>query len=301
MSGSSSSGHQQGNNMYATSGSYNNAANSEFGQNVFQANALDQLYGQAGNLFGQTNRQSQVLTPGAINYQNQVAQNANAANQRNMQGGAYGGLNIGNQLMSSLRQSGSTPSATSQIYGQMMGGSGNNYADAMKASYISDANRAQKMMLGNLDARAAASGMSGGSRQGIAEALGNSDINRNLQQNLASTGYNTFDKDLQNKLNIAQQADQGTFNRQQLMSDMLGQQQGTANQGIANAGNIQGLGMGQFNAANSPWQGMQQYQSALGAPTILNQGSSSSTGKGASSGFGMGQSSGSSKSGGGGI
>ena len=301
MSGSSSSGNQQGTNMFATSGSYNNAANSQFGQNVFQAPALNQLYNQAGGLYNQTQNQAQSLVPGAINYQNQVAQGAQGANQGNMQGGAYAPFNFGQQLSNSLQQSQNTPSASQQIYQGIMGGQGNSYLPAMRGQLEQNAARVNDLNSARNSAQAAASGMSGGSRQGVLDALNRSETNRNLQGTEAQLGYDTFNQDLQNKMNIANQADTNNFGRQQLMSGLLGQQQGTINQGIGNAGNIQGLGMGQFNAANAPWQGMQAYQGALGAPTILNQGSSSSVGKGTSSGYGLGQSSGSSKSGGGGI
>jgi hypothetical protein len=115
---------------------------------------------------------------------------------------------------------------------------------------------------------------------------------------MAQMGYNTFDQDLQNKLRIAEQADTNTFNRQQLMSGMLGQQQGTVQQGIGNTGAVQGYGQGQFNAMNSPWQGLQAYQGAVGGPTVLNRGSSSNQSQGWSTGQGMGQSSGAGKGGG---
>jgi hypothetical protein len=148
--------------------------------------------------------------------------------------------------MGSLNQSMNNPSAMSEINAMTMGGEGNNYADAMKESYISDANRAQEQMLGNTDARAAASGMSGGSRHGMMQGLGMEGINDQLQKNLAQTGYDTFDKDLNRKLEIAGQADANTFGRQQMMSGMLGQQQNTMNQGIQGGQNMQNLNMGQF-------------------------------------------------------
>jgi hypothetical protein len=168
----------------------------------------------------------------------------------------------------------------------MMGGQGNTYADAMKAGYAADANRATANMLSNLDARAAASGMSGGSRHGTATSQGMYDINSNLQKSLADVGYNTFDKDLQNKLNIAQQADQGTLARQQLMSNMLGQQQGVSTGALGMGQNMQNLGMGAFAPGMMPWQNISNYANALGSPTVLSSGSSSgkSNAKGANAG-----------------
>jgi len=293
MSGSSSS--NQGMNLYGNNSQNSRSGGSTFGQNVFNGDALNNLYSGAQGLFNQGVGNSQNMVPGAVNFQNQQAQGAANANQGMQQGGVYGGLGIGNQLMSSLQQSQNTPSALSQTYADVMGGQGNNYADAMKQQYIKDANRTQQNMMSNLDARAAGTGMTGSSRQGVAQGIAERGINDALQSNLAQTGYNTFDKDLQNKMNIAQQADTNNFNRQNLMSGMLGQQQNTVNQGINNTGAVQGYGMGQFNAANAPWQQAQNYQGVVGTPTVLNSGNSFNQGQGTSTGWGMGQNSGTAK------
>jgi len=296
MSGSSSN--NQANNMYSMSGNYQNAANSQFGQNVFQGPALNQLYGQAANLYDQTAGTSQGLVPGAVNQANQVAQGATAANQGNMQGGAYAPFNFGQQLSNSLQQSQNTPSASQQIYQGIMGGQGNSYLPAMRESMLQNQANAQSLNSGRIDAQAAAAGMSGGSRQGVQEGLMRSLGNQDVTSQMNQMGLNTFERDLQNKMTIANQADTNNFGRQQLMSGLLGQQQGTINQGIQMAPQVQQTGLGGFNAANAPWQGMQAYQGALGAPTILNQGTSTSTGSGTTSGRGMGTSSGGGKGGG---
>ena len=274
---SGQSGHSQGNSQ------------SQFSQDIpaFQRDALTSLYNQAQNQFGQTNAATSGQVPGVSDYINKVNAGALGGFQNDLRGGVY--QNMGNQraLQQSLQQSMNNPSATSQIYGQIMGGQGNNYADAMKASYITDANRAQQNMLGNLDARAAASGMSGGSRHGVATAQGMNDINTNLQRNMATTGYETFDKDLQNKLNVAQQADAGTLARQQMLSGMIGQQQGVQT-GAQNAGhNMQNLGMGSFAPSMIPWQNLSNYSNVIGQPNVLSQGSSSSNSSSKSGGGGI--------------
>jgi hypothetical protein len=130
------------------------------------------------------------------------------------------------------------------------------------------------------------------------DSLNQDNTNRNLQSTEADLGYKAFDSDLNRKLGIAQQADTNTFNRQNLMSGMLGQQQGAVNQGIQNTGAVQGYGMGQFNAANQPWQSMQGYQGAIGGPNVLNNGSSWNQGSGTNTSWGGGQNSGSTKGGG---
>jgi hypothetical protein len=264
--------------------SANNQSN--FNQRIpkWQSDALTKMYKAAAGTFGNTGNAINAQTPGVQNYINQTNQSAMPEWQSQLNGGVYQGMDNANALSNSLQQSLNSPTNTQNIYGQMMGGNGNNYADAMKAGYTADANRATDNMLANLDSRAAASGMSGGSRHGVATSQGMYDINSNLQKNLADTGYNTFDKDLQNKLGIAQQADQGTLARQQMMSGMLGAQQGVQTGALGQGQNMQNLGMGSFAPGMMPWQNMSNYANSIGSPTVLSSGSSS----GNSSAMGMG-------------
>ncbi len=253
---------------------------SSFKQQIpdFQKNALTQLYDMAANIFGSTNTATQQQVPGVANFINEVNQSAVPAFRDNLSGGAYRDLDIGNRLMDSLQESLGQPTNTQKVYANIMGGEGNNYADALKASFVGDANRATDNMLANLDARAAASGMSGGSRHGVATSQGLYDINSNLQKNLADVGYNTFDKDLANKLNIASQADSNTLQRQQLMETMLGKGQATSSDTLNQAGAIQNLGMGMFAPTMIPWQNMSNYANVIGQPTVLSSGSSRGSG-----------------------
>jgi len=249
---------------------------SQMSQNIFgpQGNALSNLYNTAGNVFNQNQAVSNNGQLFAQQQARQVADQANPAWQQQLNGGATANLGLGNTLMGSLNQSLNNPTNTQSIYGLMMGGNGNNYADAMKASYIGDANRAADNMNRTLDARATGSGMSGGSRHGVAQARGYYDINSNLQHELANTGYNTFDKDLQNKLMIAQQADQGTLSRQQMLANML-QNQNQAQSGALQFGEgMQNLGLGTLAPAAAGWSNLQGFQSAIGNPTVLSQGGS---------------------------
>jgi hypothetical protein len=251
--------------------------NSNFNQKIpkWQSDALTKMYNAAAGTFGNTGNSINQQMGGAQDYINRTNQSAMPEWQNQLNGGVYQGMDNANALSNSLQQSLNSPTATSQIYGQMMGGNGNNYADAMKAGYTADANRATDNMLSTLDARAAASGMSGGSRHGVATSQGMYDINSNLQKNLADIGYNTFDKDLNNKLNIAQQADSGTLARQQMMAGMLGQQQGVQTGALNAGGQMQNLGMGNFAPTMMPWQNMSNYANSIGSPTVLSSGSSS--------------------------
>lgn len=255
---------------------------SGFNQDVWggQSDALQNLYNQAGNLFSGINQQMQNSIPGASDYMNQIAGGAQQGWQNQMQGGAYQNMDLQNSLMRSLNQAQNSPSAMSEINAMTMGGAGNNYADAMRRQYMQDATDAQNNMLANTDARAAASGMSGGSRHGIVQSQGMADINKNLQGNLARTGYETFDKDLERKLQIAGQADQSNLARQQMMQQMLGAQNQTMQGALANSGNMQNLGMGQFSPMMMPQNAMQNYANIIGGPTVLSSGSSYGKSKG---------------------
>ena len=251
-----------------------------------QSPFLKDLYGQAGDLFGNTNQNMQGMIPGAQQNMQDIADQSQPFWQDQMQGGAYQDMGLQNQLMGSLNQSLNNPSAMQDINSMIMGGEGNNYADAMKDSYMRDAQFAQDQMLANTSAQAAGSGMSGGSRHGINEAMGNKFVNDRLQQNLAQTGYESFDKDLQRKLGIAQQADQGTLDRQKMLSGMIGQQNQAMQGGLDFGQNQQNLSMGQFAPGMMPWDAMSQYANAIGRPTILGSGTQS--GDSSSKGFGAG-------------
>ena len=264
--------------------SANNQSN--FKQTIpkWQSDALTKMYDAAASTFGNTGNSINQQMGGAQDYINRTNQSAMPEWQNQLNGGVYQGMDNANALSNSLQQSLNSPTNTQSIYSQMMGGNGNNYADAMKAGYTADANRATDNMLANLDSRAAASGMSGGSRHGVGTSQGMYDINSNLQKNLARTGYDTFDKDLQQKLNIAQQADSGTLARQQMMSGMLGAQQGVQTGALGQGQNMQNLGMGSFAPGMMPWQNMSNYANSIGSPTVLSSGGSS----GNSNAMGMG-------------
>ena len=259
----------------------------DFNQRIWsgQRDALKGLYGMANGLFNQTNGQMQGQMGNVVNGQNGIFNAAANGMNANLQGGAFQGVNgadmanklnsqmvgmpgqintqqqnvnlnpssgTGNQYLdqAKLIQQDTNPyqrSNMQDINAMIMGGDGNNYADAMKAQYMKDANLAQNQMLSNLDARASAAGMPGSSRHGIAEAQGMRDINTNLQRNLAETGFNTFDKDLDRKLQIAQQADANNLARYQ-----SNQQYNTnlINAGNQAAQNAQNYNLGIAGAAN---------------------------------------------------
>lgn len=265
--------------MSGALGKSENQGSNTFNQDVWgpSGDAMQNLYGQVGNLFGgmQPNMQSQ--SQAGLDFSQGAMDSIQNPWQQQMQGGAYQDMGLQDNLTKSLSQSLNSPTAMQDINSMIMGGNGNNYADAMKQSYVNDADTASQNMLRNLDARASAAGMSGGSGYGTAVGQGFKDINTNLQRNLAQTGFGAFDKDLDRKLQIANQADQNTFGRQQLMSSMIGDQQNTMNTGIEQGGQMIGYGNQQQML---PWQQAGAYGNILGGPQVLSSGSGNTSGKG---------------------
>lgn len=245
----------------------------QFGQDVFgpQAGALSGLYGSLANLFGQTNNQMQQQIPGAVGQQQAIYEGAMPAWQQQMQGGAFQGMPLQQQYADALLGGG----AEQDINQMIMGGAGNNYAQAMKDQLAGDAIDRMGRGLASIDSRASAAGQPGSSRHGLVQ----SDLIRNemdrLGEQQTNIGYNTFDKDLERKLGIAQRADQFDLGRLQSAQNMLGAQQGAMAGGLGASGAMQGLGMGQFNPSMAPWQAAQGYAQGIGAPTVLSSGSSS--------------------------
>ena len=104
---------------------------------------------------------------------------------------------------------------SNEVYNDRVGPGGS--SAQMNDMYRRQAGITASDMLAGMDARAAASGMSGGSRHGIAIGRGYEGINNTLQDNMANTAYDAYNRDLDRQLGIAGQTDQ--FNQQRAMSD----------------------------------------------------------------------------------
>lgn len=260
----------------------------QFDQSVWgpQGNALQSLYGQMGNLFGQTQNQMQQQIPGAVGQQQQVFDQSMPAWQRQLQGGAYQGMDLQGDYNRALQGGGNEQFINQSI----MGGAGNNYAQAMKDQLAGDAMDRMGRQFAASDLRASNAGQPGSSRHGIVQA----DIARQGMDQLAdqqtNIGFQSFDKDLDRKLGIAQRADQFDMGRLQQTGGMLGAQNQAMTGGLNFGGQQQNLGMGQFAPSMAPWQAAGQYASNIGRPTVLGSGSaggsSDSKGKGLSGGVG---------------
>jgi hypothetical protein len=271
---------------------------SSYSQDVWEKQSpyLEDLYKRAGDLFGTTSGAMLGLTPEATAQQQQIFRQSMPAWGQQLGGGAYQSVDP-NNIIGSIERSMQRPSESGQLYKDIMAGQGNVYVGGLKDQMKADAQDVLGRSLSSLDARAAASGMGGGSRHGLAQGQAIEDVNRQLQRDLTGVGYQSFDKDLANKLGIAEMADQNTLARQQMLTDMLGQKQAAMTGGLEGATGMQQIGLGQFTPQMMPWQPMGAYQAALGAPTILSSGqgqgsansSSKSIGGGYSGGMGGGK------------
>ncbi len=265
--------------------SSNQGAQNQFQQNVWgpQGQALQQLYGQTGQLFGDTMNQMGQQIPGAIGQQQQVFDQAMPAWQRQMQGGAFAGMPLQQNYQQALQGGGNEQFINQSI----MGGAGNNYAQAMKNQLAGDTMDRLGRQFAASDLRASAAGQPGSSRHGLLQA----DMTRQAMDRLAdqqtNIGYQTFDKDLDRKLGIAQRADQFDLGRLQSTGQALGAQQAAMQGGLAAGQGMQNLGMGQFAPSMAPWGAAGQYASTIGRPTVLGSGSGQMSGSSDAKGKGL--------------
>lgn len=276
--------------MGGTSGSDSDQS-STFNQSVwdpsgefyqFMTGIAPQIFGQS---YGQLNNQVGGVTEAS---QGAVAQ-SNPAQQQQLGGGFDYNKNLMDQYKQGLN---SGPSAESQINASIMGGQGNNYADAMKNSMQTDANLAMNNMMNNVDARMSGGDMSGSSRGDIMQSQGAQNINQNLQRELTGVGYNTFDKNLDRNLGIAQRADSNQAANMRGLESLMSGQMGSQNQ--AQQSGLGGVGTQQQNMMNTmmpSYAGIDMLAQMAGAPSgasplvLANgSGSGSSSSKGASVG-----------------
>ena len=189
------------------------------------------------------------------------------------------GMGAGSDINSNAIGQLSRPTYESNVYQNRIGPGGS--LNNMKGMYRNDARVAGQDMLGAMDSRAAASGMSGGSAHGNAVGRGFEGINRNLQDNLARTGYDAYNRDIDRSLNIAGKADQfneqragldqqnffntqatnqanqfryGQQNQANNMQAQLANQQAATQAGIANMQNATQVGMANQNYASGQQQ-----------------------------------------------
>lgn len=271
---------------------YAKDSGAEFQQGVFggpeQQQRMQNMNNMWGGFMGPGGGQQQVQS-GMMNanpYMQQVAQGAMPGYQSLMGGGASGrtGAAIDPALRSSLEASMRDPSQTGKMYESIVGGAGNTYIDPMIDAMRNDEMTRQGRSAAGIASGAVGSGQSGSSRQGIAEGLMRSEGNRALSTQESMARMGGYDKDLDWKMRIAQQADLGRGQAQDRAIGLLGRGDTNTATGMQGAQGMQNLGMGMMapgmQAAMMPFQMAQMYGNSMGGPTVLGGGSQYDKGTG---------------------
>lgn len=298
-SGSSNQGVWDAQSPYLQGG-YQAAANLGVQQIPQYQQAYNQAQGINNTVIGAAAPAAAQQYQGGVYGQGGAGQGLMQANQDTMQNGMgqsqWGGpVNAGGQ---------------SQWGGQSNFGNVNGYVDAQKQAIAADAGQAQNQMMNNMDARAAGSGMSGGSRHGTAIAQGSNDINRSMLNAQANIGFQANEAAQGRRMqseeaerNRRMQAGESQLGRQydsgqqdatrqqaagesqlgrqmqgaQNLQGMYNTQDATTNMGLGNTNQYAALGNQGFSNLNNQWGGVNNYMGAIGGPQTLTQQQNQST------------------------
>lgn len=270
----------------------------QFSQDVWgpQGGALDNMYGNAEGLWGNTQQSQDALgqMAGGIADANQgVANSAFGGMNDQMGGGAYGDTDaIREQLLGSMGQR----SNMGSMYESIVGGAGNTYIDPMVAAMKQGAMQDNALMQSGNSMSAFDAGQGGSSRHAMQNAMTNDFTQQNMMNQEADMRGGAYDTDLNMKMDIARMADGNRQQEQDRMMGLLGGANQSQQFGMGFGQNAQNLNMGQMspemNVQNQGWQGMDSYANSIGAPTVLGSGDqsgrSSSMAKGGSANAGGG-------------
>jgi hypothetical protein len=244
---------------------------------------LEQMWGGAGDLWNMSMPYFNPMMMGGSSGMDQMMAMMNPFSMDAMSGGVYNDVNSAQNYNTAFQNLMNPSTYSMDLYADIMGGQGNDYVDAMSESIGKTYADELDSSLATLDQRAGL--MSGSS--GWENAMG--DIISNSAEAEAATkaalGYETFDQDLMNKMEIAAMADQNWLNAGTAALDsasgMMGSQQETQFGGL-------GFGGDQWNAYMQ--QMMLPFQMAMFYPQMVSpfttvSGTSASSGD--SSGFGF--------------
>ena len=236
---------QSGQQSSSGSSNFNQSSQDVWGA---QAPHLENVYGSATDQYGQAIDQINGMQPMVQDQVNQAASQGMAGNQAQLGGGFASGLQ-----------------------GQV---GPNSYVNALKGDMMNDANLIKQQNLGGIDARAAASGMSGSSGyHNSANTMANN-VDKATLQGMNNLGFQAHNQGVQNQMNLANMMDRN----QQF--------------GVGQTGAMQGAAMNQFNPAMAGLNATGAYGQIIGGPTVLGQssggGSSSSNSSGFSNGMNVG-------------
>lgn len=273
---------------FGIGGSKQDSSNSSwFNQNAMsqQIPALQDVWGQAGNLygnqsqnFGQFNNMAAGLTPWMFSQ----AQMAQPGYQQQM-GGGIQDPNLTKQFNNFM----DSPSATQDIYSSVLGGANKSYADPLVDQLRQDMGvRMNRGPMRNMNNEMANLGRAGSDRNVLQRALTDSENNRNFGLMSAGIRNDAQANDLSMQMKIAEQADANKLAGLQLGYDNLNQRNQNQQGAFGLGSQMQNLGMGAFGpwmqAMGAMWDPMNNYANVVGDPTILSSGGS----EGKSSGWG---------------
>lgn len=267
------------------------SSESSFNQELANPEAWNQFYGNMGNLWSQMN----PFMMGGFNYLPQIEPVMGAAADRGAAGSDYlmgGGVfdkgrtdDAYSQLMGMMGR----PSATGQIYEDIIGGPGNTYVDPLVDAMRTAGTEALDTRMNQGAVSAAAMGQGGSSRQAMQNAMLERGAlqDMNLQEQALREG--AYETDMGWKMDIARLADQsGQMEQDRLMSMLTGADKNVMS-GLQYQPTQQQLGMGMMapymQAFMMPWMAASAYSGAMGDPTVLSSGKSESSS--ASGGFGI--------------
>jgi hypothetical protein len=264
-------------------GQQKSKSSGQFNERVFgpQQEALGTMYDSAADLYGQRDYGSyNQVGDQATGYNQNIADQSMPGWGNQMQGGFEDPY-----LSASLRDSMANPSEMGKMYESIVGGSGNEYIDPMvDAMRESSMKNYQAQTRPNMDQAAAMAGQSGSSRHGVNQYLAEKNVGSDMLNRENQMRGDAYDKDLNWKMGIAQQADMGRGQAQdramQMLSGRNDNQAGALNFGQG----MQQMGMGgmapQQMMQDLPWDQFANYANSIGAPTVLGSGSESSKASG---------------------
>jgi hypothetical protein len=229
---------QSGQQSSSSGSSYNSSS-----QDVWsgQSPHLVNVYGSATDQYGQAIDSINGMQPQVQDQVNQAASQGMAGNAAQSQGGFAAGLQ-----------------------GQV---GPNSYVNALKGDMMNDANLIKQQNLGGLDARAAASGMSGSTGYHSSANKMANNVDRSTLQGMNNLGFQAHNQGVQNQMNLANMMDRN----QQF--------------GVGQTGAMQQAAMNQFNPAMAGLNATGAYGQIIGGPTTLTQSSGGSSNSSSSQGF----------------
>lgn len=265
----------------STSGSESSYSQDVMGE---QIPFLEEMWGGASNLWDMLYGYSDPMMSGGVSGMEDALNSMDPYWNMMMGGGVYAPMENQQNYDMAFENLMNPTTYAQDMYSDVMGGEGNDYVDAMGESISTMYQDVEDESLAAMDQRAGL--MSGSSPWEVASADIINDSATQEAATLAALGYETFDQDLQNKMEIAEMADANWLasatHAMDTASGTLGAEQATMGSGLDFGNNMFSSAMQQMML---PFQMSMFYPSMMGQPVVLGEGSSSSSSMGGSFGF----------------